>query len=136
MTERFKNKAGGSRLEGDGELIFIRPSDLGRAGFEGVLVEGVLEEVLVNRYDETKSDFRILVDAPTIIKGQTKEGEKYEREVKAGDTAVINGAGNLGYLMSEVTTGSLCQISYKGMALIEKGPRKGTKAHNFEVLYE
>lgn len=132
MSERFSNRAGG----GDGSVVFIRPSDLARAGFTGVVAEGEFIEALPSRYEEGKHDFKVIADTELIVRGENNKEEKYEKIIKPGDTLVVNQGGNLGYLMSEVGPGTLCQIKYNGMNTIEKGTRKGTKAHAFEVLYE
>lgn len=132
MSDRFKNKAGG----GEGSIVFIRPADLARAGFTGVVAEGELSETLENRFDESKNDFKLIADASFLVKGETKEGNKYEKNVNPGDTVIVNSAGNLQYLMKEVNLGGLCQISYLGKQEIANGPRKGTLAHTFEVAYE
>lgn len=130
---RFKNQAGGE--SGENALVFIRPADLARAEFTGVVAEGEFCEVLPNRYEETKNDFKILADVAFTVKGMDKDGVEYTKEVNPGDTVVINNAGNLGYLMSKVTIGELCQVSYAGKKEIAKGPRKGTLAHTFGVAY-
>lgn len=133
---RFNKKAGGSSESSEGgRLVFVRPSDLARANFTGVVAEGTFDEAITNQFNEEKDDFKIVADTSFIIKGEDSKGEKYETEVSKGDTVVVNGAGNLGYLMKEVSPGTLCQISYQGKNEIKKGPRKGTLAHSFEVLY-
>lgn len=132
---RFTNRAGGSDSEGN-SLTFIRPADLGRAEFRGVIAEGVFVGSLQNPRDEDKLDFKIEADTDLEIRGVDREGNEILTSVKSGDTLVVNGAGNLGYLMKEVSPGTLCQINYLGKQPIKKGPRKGTEAHTFEVMYE
>lgn len=132
---RFKNKAGNSENSGEGRLIFIRPADLARAGFSGVVAEGRFEEAMQNKFDESKEDFKIVADVKILVKGEDKNGNTYEEDINPGDTVVVNGAGNLNYFMREVSPGDLCQINYLGKLEIKKGERKGTLAHNFEVYY-
>ena len=136
---RFKNKAGGASGAGaadvDGALLFVKPAELARAEFTGVVAEGEFVEALPNRFDEDKLDFKIAIDTELSFSGVTKDGEPYTLEAKAGDTVVVNGAGNLNYLMSKVSPGELCSISYHGKNEIQKGKRKGTLAHTFEIQY-
>ncbi len=133
---KFTKKAGGSAAEGEGRLIFVRPADLFRAGFTGVVAEGTFAGASPNQFDDGKDDFKIIADQELVIKGEDKNGKKYEEVISPGDSLIVNGAGNLNYLMREVNPGSLCQISYSGKNTIQKGPRKGSQAHTFEVLYE
>ena len=131
---KFTKKAGVESSEGN--LVFVRPTDLARAGFTGVVAEGELAGMTPNRYDENKQDFKIVADTEFKVEGVDKEGKKYIKEVNAGDTLIINAAGNLEYLMKSVGIGNLCQISYFGKKEITKGNYKGTLAHTFEVMYE
>lgn len=95
-------------------IEFVRPSQLAKDEFEGVILEGTFVESLPNHFDETKSDF------------------KFEKE--DGSVVVINGAGNLGYRMKAVSPGDYCQISYEGKKEIASGKMKGKSAHCFDVL--
>ena len=131
MSERFPNKAGG----GGNSTVFIRPADLARAGFTGVVAEGEFVEALPNRFEEDKNDYKIIADAEFVVKGEDKDGKKYEKAVKPGDTLIVNTGGNLGWLMKEVSPGFLCQIVYEGKQEIASGQRKGTLAHTFKVGY-
>ncbi len=130
---KFNKKAGGTSE--DGKLVFVRPADLARANFKGVIAEGIFVEATRNIFNEEKDDFKITADTSFLISGQSSSGEKYETEVNKGDTIIVNGAGNLNYLMREVSPGTLCQVSYVGKTEIKKGQRQGTMAHSFEVLY-
>jgi len=134
MSEsRFTKKAGGGSSEG--RLVFIRPADLARANFSGIVAEGELLGTSPNKYDEDKVDFKIKSDVSVKAKGANdKEGE-YSIEINPGDTIIVNAAGNLGFLMKNVGPGELCQISYLGKNEIQKGKRAGTMAHNFQVAY-
>lgn len=133
---RFKNKLGGvTGTGGEGNLIFVRPADLDRASFTGIVAEGEFVEAFPNKFDENKHDFKIVADTKFVIKGVDSKGAEYVREVAEGDTLVINGAGNLDYLMSRVSPGELCQINYLGKNEIESGKRKGTMAHTFQIAY-
>ena len=129
---RFKNKAGNSE---EGSLVFVKPADLARAEFTGVVAEGEFAEALPNRFDEDKHDFKIIADTSLKFSGVDKDGTKYTKEVNPGDTLVVNGAGNLNFLMRKVSPGELCQIVYEGKREIARGQRKGTLAHTFEVAY-
>ena len=132
---RFKNKAGGPAAGSGGDLVFIKPADLARAKFTGVVAEGEFVEALPNRFDEDKFDFKIIVDTPLKVTGEDRDDEPYSQEIAKGDTVVVNGAGNLNWLMQKVSPGELCQITYSGKNEIQKGARKGTLAHTFEVAY-
>lgn len=134
---RFSKKAGGRVGGGEGgNLIFVKPADLARAEFTGVVAEGELVGSFPNNFDETRDDFKILADVDLKIEGVDGKGDRYVREINKGDTLVINGAGNLNYLMKSIGPGELCQISYFGKKEIEKGKMKGMLAHTFEVMYE
>ncbi len=129
---RFKTKAGSS--EG-GALKFVRPAALNRAGFEGVIAEGEFVEALPNQFNDSINDFKFVVDTSLAIKGVDKDDEPYAIELSPGDTVVVNGAGNLNYLMKEVGAGELCQITYNGKIVIANGNMQGKEAHNFAVAY-
>jgi hypothetical protein len=129
---RFTEKVG--TRSGDGDLVFVKPSDLARAGFNGVIAEGKFVEALPNQFDEAKNDFKIEADVELEIEGVDKNGDKYVKKIKEGDTLVVNAAGNLGYLMKSLSPGELCQISYFGKKPIAKGKLKGTMTHTFEVM--
>ena len=135
---RFKNKVGalsGSSSGGssEGALVFVKPADLDRAEFNGVVAEGEFVEAIPNRFDDNKNDFKILADVQFSVTGKDRDGKPYTKLVEPGDTVIVNGAGNLGYGMREVSPGDLCRIIYRGKNEISKGPRKGTLAHSFEV---
>ena len=132
---RFKNKAGGVTTNSNRNLVFVKAADLFRAEFTGIVAEGEFVEALPNKFDETKHDFKIVADTKVSFKGVDKDGAEYVKEVAEGDTLVVNGAGNLNYLMTKLSPGELCQISYLGKNEIASGKRKGTMAHTFEVAY-
>ncbi len=135
MSEsRFTKKAGSEG--GDGSLVFVKPADLARAGFNGVIAEGTFLQSMPNQFDDSKEDFKIQVDVEIELEGKDNNGNTYLTKVNAGDTLVINGAGNLNYLMKSVGPGNLCQINYFGKKEIAKGPHKGKLSHSFEVMYE
>lgn len=129
---RFKNTAAVST---GGALNFIKPAELSRAEFEGVVAEGEFVEALPNKFNADKNDFKIKVDTALKVTGKTKDGEPYSIELAPGDTVIVNGAGNLGWQMSNVSPGEICQIVYQGKKEIEKGPKAGMEAHNFVVNY-
>jgi hypothetical protein len=131
MSNRFKHKSGST----DQSIVFVKPADLSRANFTGILVEGEFVESLPNQYDDSKLDFKIIADTKTKIVGVDKDEDRYEREIGEGTTVVVNGAGNLNFVMKNVGPGDLCQIAYNGKVVIQGGPRKGKEAHNFEVAY-
>lgn len=107
MAEREWKKPGG-------DIEFVRPSELAKQGFEGVVLEGTFVEATANRLNEHQNDF------------------KFEKE--DGSVVVVNGAGNLKYRMKDVSPGDFCRVSYLGMQEISEGKLKGKSAHNFEVL--
>lgn len=135
MSERFKTKVAAEAGEG-GKLVFVKPADLSRSNFTGVIAEGQFVSSMPNSYDESKTDFKIVADVAFKFSGVDKDGDRYDIDVEAGDTLVINGAGNLGYFMKQVPVGELCQIKYNGKKEMTSGPRKGTLAHNFDVMTE
>lgn len=102
------------KVEVQGGLTFIRPSQLAEEGTTGVIVEGKYIESLPNNFDEKKSDYKIL----------TLDGE----------TVIINGCGSLDNQMKVVAPGTLVQIEYNGKGILEKGKMKGKPFHDFTVL--
>ena len=112
MTEReFKKPEG---LENYGEIKFVRPSQLARENFEGVVVEGTFVEALKNPFDDSKLDYKF--------------------ETEEGGTVILNHAGGLAYQMAAVNPGTFCRVSYLGKKEITSGKMKGREAHNYEVL--
>ena len=133
---KFNNKAGGASGNDGGELVFVKPADLARSGFTGIVAEGELLDTLPNRFNEDKVDYKILLDSSIEFTGEDKDGDAYTQRAEAGDTVIVNGAGNLNYLMDKnVAVGSLVQITYQGKNEIQKGKRAGTMAHTFEIAY-
>ncbi len=128
-NSRFTKKAGQS------DLVFIKPADLARADFKGVAAEGILLGTQPNGLNDKVLDFIIQADAALTVKGIDKNGAEYVRNIKSGDTILVNGAGNLGFLMKEVQPGGLCQITYNGkIDYTPKGASEAKKVHNFEVM--
>jgi len=103
-----------------GDINFIRAKHLaeqheaGELSDDGVIVEGIYEGSQQNQMNDQRLDYKFKLDD--------------------GREVVVNGAGNLGYKMKFVSPGDYVQIQYLGMQEITKGPQKGRKAHNFEVL--
>ena len=94
-------------------ITFIRPSKLAEEETKGVILEGTYVESLPNQFNSEKSDY------------------KFSDET--GNITIINGAGNLGFMMKSINAGDYVQISYHGKKEITKGKMKGVKAHQFEV---
>ena len=103
-------------LEGKG-LTFIRPSQLAEEEVKGVILEGTYLESMPNPFDNEKLDFKF-------------------SDLKKGNTVIINGAGNLGYQMRDISEGSVVQVSYNGKKEIKAGKMIGRMAHDFSVLEE
>lgn len=103
-------------LDGKG-LTFIRPAQLAEEDVKGVILEGTYLESLPNPFDNEKLDFKF-------------------SDLKKGNTVIINGAGNLGYQMRDISEGSVVQVSYNGKKEIKAGKMKGRMAHDFYVLEE
>lgn len=95
-------------------ITFIRPAKLAEEKKTGIILEGTFVESLPNQFDDKKSDYKFT-------------DEK-------GNITVLNGAGNLGFMMKSINAGDFVQISYKGKREITNGKMKGVMAHNFEVL--
>lgn len=106
MAERKLKRVGGEESLG---TEYLRPSKFEELGLtDKVIVEGTFLGAIDN--DLTgKQDF------------------KFEKE--EGGFAVVNGTGHLAYLMSKVSPGAFCQVSYKG-----KEDYKGKQVHRFDVL--
>lgn len=96
-----------------GKLNIVRPSELAKEGFTGTVVEGIYEGSVPNKFDETKSDYKI--------------------RAENGDLTIINETGSLRQQMSKVAVGSLVQINYSGKVKITTGKLAGKSAHQFEV---
>lgn len=62
--------------------------------------------------------------------------EKKDFKFKTADekTVVVNEGGNLAFRLKEIAAGTLVRIIYNGMQEITKGPRKGKKSHNVDLL--
>ena len=114
-TRKWKVPANRAKsLDGKG-LTFIRPSQLAEEAVKGVILEGTYIESLPNPFDNEKLDFKF-------------------SELNKGNTVIINGAGNLGYQMKDISEGSVVQVSYFGKKEIKSGMMKGRMAHDFNVL--
>lgn len=100
-----------------GDIKFISAKALNDAGIKGSILQGTYLGSLPNRFNEGKSDY------------------KFEA-INGGGTVIINSAGNLGYLMSNVQPGELVEVEYQGMVPMSSGKFKGTAAHNFKVFIE
>lgn len=95
------------------QLTFIKPSKLAEENVRGTIIEGVY-----------------LAAVPNDMTGK----DDYKFELESGDLVILNGAGNLGYQMKNVTVGSLTRIDYLGKSVIKSGPREGKEAHGFKVM--
>ena len=100
-----------SGLEGAG-ITFIRPSKL--EGAQTLVTEALYLGSTPNQFDSNKKDY------------------KFENE--DGSIVVINGAGNLNYLMEKVAVNSIVTVEYRGKSKIKKGKMAGKEAHSFNVL--
>lgn len=113
-AERTFKSVNGKSLDGDSEGIrFIRAKALAEAGTTGVVVQGVYEGTLPNKYDESKPDFKIREDNNTL--------------------AVLNSTGGLAKQMAKVEIGTYIQVQYLGQRPMESGKMKGKLAHSFVV---
>lgn len=100
----------------DSNVRFVRPSKLNEDGFTGVVVEGLYQGSVPNKFDEKKSDYKILADDGTLT--------------------IVNGGGNLGWQMKEIEAGNAVRITYNGMKTIAKGKMAGKDSHDFKVEIE
>lgn len=62
------------------------------------------------------------------------EKQDFKFKTMDGKTVVVNEGGNLKFRMQSIASGTLVRINYLGMQEITKGPRKGKKSHNVDVL--
>lgn len=95
------------------DIKFISAKRLLDEGLTGVVAEGIFEEALPNRYDDSKLDYRLVTDDGGVI--------------------ILNHNGSLAYQMNLVQPGSYVRISYDGMKEIKKGAMAGKQAHQFNV---
>ncbi len=95
------------------QLDFIRPSKLTDNDAGKVLVEGLYLGPVANEMTK-KNDFKF--------------------QLENGSQVIINGAGNLGYRMSNIATNTVVQVIYSGRNKIAKGPMAGKMSHGFSVL--
>ena len=102
-----------AKLEGQGNLRFIRPKELADAGTTGVVAEGIYEGSQPNSFDTTKSDYKIRLDN--------------------GDLVIINSSGSLAAQMAKVAVGAFVQVTYLGMKVLTQGKMKGKNSHSFVV---
>lgn len=100
----------------DTNLVFVRANQM----TVGQLVQGEYIGTLKSRFDEEKLDYKL--------------EEVDDTGAKTGKTIIINGAGNLGYRMSDISLGALVQIQYLGLKKITKGKMMGKDSHSFDVL--
>lgn len=92
-----------------GNVNYIRPKALAEEGTTGVVVEGVYEGTIPNKFDNTKNDYKVI------------DGE--------GTLNILNSCGSLNYQLGKVASGSYVRISYKGMEKL----KSGKDAHAFIV---
>lgn len=59
-------------------------------------------------------------------------GLRHKLETAEGIT-IVNGTGQLDYLLGNVEPGNMVRIVYQGKTKIGSGERKGTLAHQFEL---
>lgn len=97
-----------------GKLNIVRPSELAKSGFTGLVVEGVYEGSVTNKFNPEKLDYKI--------------------RSENGDLTIINETGSLRKQMDKVSTGTLVQINYSGKKKINSGKLAGKSVHAFEVL--
>lgn len=112
----FTPVLGGASSEqaNQGKLNIVRPSELAKSEFTGLVVEGIYEGSVANKFDETKLDYKV--------------------RSENGDLTIINETGSLRRQMNEVSIGTLIQIEYQGKVKITKGALAGKSAHRFTVL--
>lgn len=84
------------------------------------------------KYAECEID-EVLVEGEYHREVEGKFGVQYEFLNKDGEVHVLNGSGQLKYLMDFVKEGDIVRISYKGMELLTKGAMAGKEAHQFEL---
>lgn len=120
----FKNVLEGTAGAGaNGRLIFASTSKgkvmlrankevIAELGAGDLIVQGTLEGISPNSLSK-KDDYK--------IRGAN------------GDLTIVNGGGNLNFLMSKVSVGQLVRISYAGTEKITSGDYKGKLANKFTV---
>ncbi len=113
----------------EGNLYFARASALKA----GDAIQGTFEGTVLNDMTE-KDDFKVRITESSTISVKAKDGSISSQTLAAGDLVIINGAGNLGYQMGQVSPGELVRIEYNGRSKITKGKMKGKEAHSFNVL--
>ena len=99
-----------------GNITYIRPKELSDNGTTGVVAEGIFQGTLPNRFDDSKSDFKL-------------EGED-------GAITILNHAGSLANQLKNVSPGSYVRINYKGKQPMKSGTMAGKLAHAFLVEVE
>jgi len=99
-----------------GNVTYIRPKELAEAGTTGVVAEGIFQGSVPNRFDETKSDFKL--------------------EMEDGSITILNHAGSLANQLKRVTPGAYVRINYNGMQPMKSGKLAGKSAHAFVVEVE
>lgn len=113
VSRTFKS-VNGKSLDGSADSIrFIRAKELSEAGTTGVVVQGIYEGTLPNKFDENKPDYKIRQDD--------------------GVLAILNSTGSLAKQMAKVAEGSYVQVQYLGMQPIKSGKMAGKLSHSFIV---
>jgi len=116
----------------DDECIFIEPSSLYRAGFTGTVIEGIFENSFSNVYNSSLSDYKFRSDITFTIHTCSKYHQEKVITIPRGTVVVIAGAGNLGFLMGQLSLNTLCGVYYQGKHLYNN---IGMEVHNFQVMF-
>lgn len=99
---------------------FLKASDLGDQGFEGVFIESYTG----GKFNTTNHKFKALASL-SLESGIS---------ISEGDMVIINGVGSLNNQLAEVIQGETVRIEYRGQSEMKNGKFKGTLAHNVEVF--
>ena len=96
-----------------GDLVRIKPKELGEAGITGEILIGRYEGTLPNKLNPESPDFKFRGSNDTLF--------------------IVNSCGSLKYGMKDVKEGELVQLVYNGQSKMKTGPAKGKLAHSFTV---
>lgn len=72
----------------------------------------------------------------TTINAKYGNPQHMFRDLDSGERKCLNGAGQLNYVMDQLSEGTICKIVFKGKVLLEKGKMAGKEANQFDVYVE
>jgi hypothetical protein len=86
------------------------------------------------RYGELKKGEVLIAGGTYLGQEDGKFGIEHNFKLPSGELAVLNSAGHLNWLVQNfLPVGTVCNITYAGKDVINKGDFKGKESHRFEL---